>query len=75
MIPFSGVFGAASVSNAKTRPKKPASKTRVLVTRPAQDANQWVQQLQRDGFAAEALPLIEIAPVSSPQQLEALSYA
>ncbi len=78
MIPFSSVFGAALASSAKTRPQKSSTtvaKTKVLVTRPAQDAGQWVQQLRQDGFAAEALPLIEIAPVSSPQQLEALSYA
>lgn len=35
---------------------------RVIVTRPLQDAQHWVQQLQQGGFAAEALPLIDIAP-------------
>ena len=38
--------------------------TRVIVTRPLQDAQHWVQQLQQGGFAAEALPLIDIAPAS-----------
>lgn len=37
---------------------------RVIVTRPLQDAQHWVQQLQQGGFAAEALPLIDIAPAS-----------
>lgn len=36
----------------------------VIVTRPAQDAQQWVQQLREHGFAAEALPLMAIAPAS-----------
>ena len=43
-----------------------AGATRVIVTRPAEDAQQWVQQLGQAGFAAEALPLIEIAPASDP---------
>lgn len=33
----------------------------VIVTRPAQDADRWVQSLQARGLRAEALPLIEIA--------------
>lgn len=33
----------------------------VIVTRPAQDAERWVQSLQARGLRAEALPLIEIA--------------
>ncbi|MEO8387442.1 MAG: uroporphyrinogen-III synthase [Polaromonas sp.] len=42
----------------------------VLVTRPAQDAHHWVQQLQQEGFAAEALPLIAIAPALDQAALE-----
>ena len=34
---------------------------RVLVTRPAPDAQHWVQQLQARGIVASALPLIDIA--------------
>jgi uroporphyrinogen-III synthase len=34
---------------------------RVIVTRPAPDAQRWVDQLQQRGISAEALPLIEIA--------------
>ena len=35
---------------------------RVLVTRPASQASEWVQQLRAAGLQAEALPLIDIAP-------------
>ena len=35
---------------------------RVLVTRPASQANEWVQALRDAGLQAEALPLIGIAP-------------
>jgi len=35
----------------------------VIVTRPAPDAQRWVDQLQQRGINAEALPLIEIASV------------
>ena len=45
---------------------------RVLVTRPAHDAERWVQQLQQSGFAAEALPLIEIAPACAAPAVAAL---
>ena len=48
---------------------------RVIVTRPARDARHWVQQLQHAGIAAEALPLIEIAPVSGAAQMQALGQA
>ncbi len=36
--------------------------SRVLVTRPAEQAGPWVERLRERGIAAEALPLIEIAP-------------
>lgn len=36
----------------------------VLVTRPAAEALGWVAELQAQGMQAEALPLIEIAPVA-----------
>ncbi len=45
---------------------------RVLVTRPALDAQHWVQSLQQNGFLAEALPLIEIAPLTRAADAEAL---
>lgn len=48
---------------------------RVIVTRPARDAQHWVQQLQQDGIEAEALPLIDIAPASAPSDLQALEQA
>ncbi|MES2911694.1 MAG: uroporphyrinogen-III synthase [Pseudomonadota bacterium] len=36
---------------------------RVLVTRPERDARSWVGQLRQNGFDAQVLPLIEIAPL------------
>lgn len=47
----------------------------VIVTRPAQDALHWVQHLQQAGMAAEALPLIEIASVSTVADRQALKQA
>jgi uroporphyrinogen-III synthase len=46
------------------------STARVIVTRPAHDAQRWVQQLQQGGFEAEALPLIEISSASDVQALK-----
>ena len=48
---------------------------RVIVTRPAHDAGDWVQQLQQNGWAAEALPLIEIAAGSSATDVQAVAQA
>lgn len=54
-------------------PSGPASlKPRVIVTRPAPDAGRWVSELARHGWQAEALPLIEIAPVADLQPLQAV---
>jgi len=53
-------------------PQKPvpaAGAAPVIVTRPATDAQHWVEQLRQGGFAAEALPLIEIAPASDDAAL------
>ncbi|RYX97644.1 MAG: uroporphyrinogen-III synthase [Comamonadaceae bacterium] len=36
--------------------------TRIIVTRPARDAARWVAQFRKAGVAAEAFPLIDIAP-------------
>ena len=47
----------------------------ILVTRPAQDADKWVTQLQQWGITAQALPLIEIAAVSRPTDIDALLQA
>ena len=47
-----------------------AGALRVLVTRPAQDAQLWVKPLRQAGFNAVALPLIEIAALEpAPQSL------
>lgn len=48
---------------------------RVIVTRPAHDADVWVAKLQQSGFAAQALPLIEIAAVANPADVSALAQA
>jgi uroporphyrinogen-III synthase len=44
---------------------------RVLVTRPESEARHWVDDLRRRGFDAQALPLIEIAPVADVAALVA----
>ncbi|MDB5743213.1 MAG: uroporphyrinogen-III synthase [Polaromonas sp.] len=48
---------------------------RVLVTRPARDAEPWVRQLRQAGLAAEAFPLIDIAPAAGADQRQALDEA
>ncbi|CAN5318314.1 N/A [soil metagenome] len=48
---------------------------RVIVTRPAPDAASWVGQLEQAGIAAEAFPLIDIVPVKSPADVQALQDA
>lgn len=45
---------------------------RVLVTRPADDAQRWTQALRERGIQAESLPLIEIAPLADPSALTAV---
>src|SRR5690606_1404358 len=47
------------------------SRVTVLVTRPAQEAQRWVQQLRAAGIAAEALPLLAIGPAADPTALAA----
>ena len=44
---------------------------RVLVTRPAAQAAQWVARLQAHGIDAAALPLMDIAPVTDAAPVEA----
>lgn len=39
---------------------------RVIVTRPAREAQEWVAALRQSGWLAEALPLIEIGPAPDP---------
>ena len=47
----------------------------VLVTRPERDAAVWTQQLQLVGIDAEALPLIEIAPLQAVANVQAINQA
>ncbi|WP_431097838.1 uroporphyrinogen-III synthase [Polaromonas aquatica] len=51
----------------QVRVPSPGAAARVIVTRPLHDAQHWVQQLREGGFAAEALPLIDIAPASDAE--------
>lgn len=48
---------------------------RVIVTRPAQEAERWVRDLRARGLAAEALPLIAILPVTDAGARAALQQA
>lgn len=48
---------------------------RVIVTRPAREAGQWVSDLQARGLTACALPLIAIGPVSEEPLRAALQHA
>ena len=48
---------------------------RVIVTRPAQDASHWVDELTNSGFKAQALPLIEIGPLSDSADIALLQDA
>ena len=52
-----------------------AQPLRVIVTRPEEEARDWVQQLARAGFAAEALPLIAIRAAAQPDDVAALEKA
>lgn len=52
-----------------------AAAARVIVTRPACDAQHWVRQLRQGGFDALALPLIEIAAASTALDAQALQQA
>ena len=54
---------------------KSGGASRVIVTRPAHDADVWVARLQQSVIKAQALPLIEIAAVSHPADIAALLQA
>lgn len=56
-------------------PRARVNTLRVIVTRPACDAQLWVRQLQQAGIAAEALPLIDISPASATASVQALKQA
>ena len=43
----------------------------VIVTRPAREAAQWVQELSQQGVRAQALPLIQVGPVPELAPLQA----
>ena len=56
-------------------PREAVGARRVIVTRPAHDAGDWVRQLQHNGFAAETLPLISIAAASRAADVQAVAQA
>lgn len=45
---------------------------RILVTRPAHQAESWCQMLRAEGAEAISVPLLELAPVTEPDQLRAI---
>jgi uroporphyrinogen-III synthase len=47
----------------------------VVVTRPARDAQRWVERLRQAGIAAEPLPLLAIGPAPELRALEAARTA
>jgi uroporphyrinogen-III synthase len=47
---------------------------RIIVTRPAEQASSWVEPLRAAGWAAESLPLIEIAPLLGPAERQAAQH-
>lgn len=47
----------------------------VVVTRPAREAQRWVERLRARGIAAQALPLLAIGPAPDPQALHAARAA
>lgn len=49
--------------------------SRVLVTRPAPEAQRWADQLRAHGVKADALPLIEIGPCRTPAAQAPLAHA
>ena len=51
------------------------ARPRVIVTRPAREAAQWVAQLTAHGITAAALPLIAIGPCTDPAAQQALQQA
>lgn len=48
------------------------ARTRVLVTRPAAQAETWCATLSEHGFDSVAVPMLELVPISAPEQVEAL---
>lgn len=55
--------------------KRPARWSRVIVTRPADEATVWVQALRKRDWPAVALPLIGIGPPRDPEAVAELQRA
>lgn len=54
------------------RAEAPVTAARIIVTRPAREAAQWVHALQQQGIAAQALALIAIGPAPDAAALQAV---
>lgn len=55
------------MSESTAQRPAPGRLARLIVTRPAAEATQWVQTLRAQGWPAQALPLIDIGEPSSPE--------
>ena len=69
-----GAGTGADMGANRNTPRR-ITEDRVIVTRPVRECQHWVKRLQRLGFAAEALPLIEIGPAADPLDVQALQNA
>ena len=65
------MVGIGAVAKVSADP----ARSRILVTRPRSEAENWVSRLIQGGFAAEALPLIDIAPATDVNDVKALQHA
>lgn len=63
----------ASAADSSPGASRLSRMDRVIVTRPAAEADHWVQALRASGWQAEALPLIEITEPGDPQAQAALA--
>lgn len=63
------------MSNASALPSGTLRRLqRLIVTRPAPEAQAWVDALRGDGWPAQALPLIDITPPTAPDDQAALHH-
>lgn len=67
--------GASVADTASTLASRSSGLGRVIVTRPAADAPGWVARLGQSGWAAEALPLIDIGPVQAGTDRALLAHS
>ena len=68
-------MGAPVPGTASTLASRCPRLGHVIVTRPAADAPAWVARLAHGGWAAEALPLIDIGPVQASADRALLAHS